>query len=172
MCIRDSFQRDRRTDVEYAGGCDDWVEVGSCRARRCYGDMVHSGGGMPGLGAGAMTASGLLQSVSPAADDSGYYEWRGPGALFEPGDELSASFTGGEVPAFTATIIAPPRITGFEPELEGLVLAGGDDLEVAWTIDGAAAVHLQLLALGDDVFDAVLCEFEEGALEGLSLIHI
>lgn len=149
-----AFQRGRPEADTYDGGCD-VVERDGCIARRCEGTREPNPLG--GMDAGELTLSGPLAELDVPRGDDGNYWRQGPGPSFEDVTPLDVTFSGADVPAFEATLEAPPRILALAPS--PLVVIRDDDLHFTWDAEGEGFVQFWYLVQDEGVVEDVSCIF-------------
>jgi hypothetical protein len=94
--------------------------------------------------AGTINISGGLAPVALQLNANRQYVWTANAALWNGGETLTASSTGGVVPAFSQTVVAPGAVNVTSPACDGSSCGTIDcaqDLPVSWT--GTSGLHLR-----------------------------
>jgi len=98
------------------------------------------------LSAGTLTLENQTTGMSgdiPWLDDQSDYGFLSPAFPWSPGDALSVSAAGDEVPAFAASTTFPSALDGLEAET---VVSLSSDWTIRWTPAGASRVVVKLFA--------------------------
>lgn len=111
-------------------------------------------------GAGDLTVTGTAIDVEVTETDGAYSFYEDGEVLFDPGDELSVSATGDEVPAFDGSVVAPGHATIDQPSEDDLVFSRDEDFVVTWDMTGDDGVLAAYLSAGNA---AIYCEWPMGA---------
>ncbi|HEY8038400.1 MAG TPA: hypothetical protein VIF15_01345 [Polyangiaceae bacterium] len=145
--------------------------VGPCTV----GVVCSTGGQQNAAGAGAITLTGPLTPPTTLTDPGShpYAEVDRPHiSLFGDGETLQISATGGTVPAFSASLVAPTIATVVSPAMPDiessnlLVLSGAADLTLAWTHGGAGQVGVLLAGGTGSTSTWASCAFTASAGSG------
>lgn len=153
------FDRGSGTSGAGAQICD--TPVGSCTY--CNG---HVDGGISGgtlmitlLSAGVLTVKDgttTLGTLDYQADDAGMGDYEidsnsDPTLTWAAGDTLSASATGGEIPAFSASITAPQDVAGLTPALSlvsSTTVSTSAPFVLSWTPSSDTGAQMELVLGG------------------------
>jgi hypothetical protein len=154
------------------------VQVQSCRLARCPSNLTSP----TFLGAGTLTAVGPSSTLTmnPPAPN-GEYSGSLAGALWSGGETIPVAATGGDVPAFTLTPVAPLPLDVSAPVLgppdDGgtLTLSASrlSDLGFAWSGGGSGWLLLTLTSSpatspdGGSGYDVIECVFDAPSATGV-----
>jgi hypothetical protein len=122
--------------------------------------------------AGEIVISGGSTEIAMSPDAGGSYALSDvPGTLFTGGESLTFVASGGEVPGFSGTIVAPTPLELAEPQLPdspttAVTLVRGAPLTVAWTGTSSGVMRVQLARQPRDVATTVTCRFDVAAGTG------
>lgn len=113
---------------------------------------------------GDISIVGANTAVLLELQEGGSYFFMHDDFVYYPSSMLTVTTTGDEVPAFTGTVQGPTHASITSPDLNELVVDGGEDLALAWTVAGPGS-GLLLVAIGyydqaADVSHAVNCEYD------------
>jgi hypothetical protein len=153
----------RRVAKGPPGGCSK-TSYGACYQSRCTGSMETKT-----ASAGTIFIEGLTLPVTlEDAGDEAYEAFFEHKRLFSGGESVTIVSSGDEVPAFRASMPAPPQPTLVRPSIsdsDAIVNASkSTDLELAWTGGGAGLVRVSFQSSAG-VFD---CDFD--ARDGLAVV--
>jgi hypothetical protein len=102
--------------------------------------------------AGTITVTGaaLPATLMPLGDDTYDVVSTTTQTMFDGGETITASGTGGDVPAFSVSVTAPSRVTLTAPAKPAgsLAINRGQDFQASWTGGGAGLVFLYFSATG------------------------
>jgi hypothetical protein len=104
------------------------LEQGVCRVERCIDPSLGANAGELAVSVGGVRR--VVEQIEP-----GLYMQGGQGALWQPGDSVHVTATGGDAPAIDVTVTAPAPITLLEPGLDGGtgVVSRSRDLRLRWS---------------------------------------
>lgn len=156
--------------AQAANGCTT-TAIGACTIATCdpnadatppplpqAGIVFFSGGTLPEAGLGLVPQDGGVYGT--AQHDS---------PLFAAGDMLQAKATGGDVPAFSGTVVGPAAVTLTAPVADGgrHQIDTSSELPVAWTGgETGATVAVQLVAFKGSTPISIGCRFDAAAGSG------
>lgn len=132
------------------------TDMGDCHLVQCpppaTGDLGYSTI-VTHHSAGTISVSGGPQAISLAPNSDGSYTTRqATQPLWNGGEMLAISGTGGEVPAFSANLIAPSAAMVSAPSVNpnDLVIDRSKDLSLTWSGGGQATFFVELNAHSGD----------------------
>jgi hypothetical protein len=130
-----------------------WYET--CYVSSCPGDEPANG-----ASAGTISIGGLAVPIRLERQDGARYQAIHGRQLFSGGEVITVSSSGAEVPAFHATLEAPPQPTLTHPPIsDSHAIVNGSksaDWSLAWTGGGAGIVRVSLQSRST----SVTCDFK------------
>ena len=138
--------------------------------------------GMSDAGTSSQPSAGILTLTAPDVDagndeldaSSGVYDYFSSSPIFSPGDMLSVSATGGEVPAFGPwTIVGPGAVSVGAPAVptdgSDVLIPTESDLDVAWSGGQAGSTMLFELTASfkNEGSSQILCQWPAAAGSGV-----
>jgi hypothetical protein len=145
-------------------GCTQ-VTSGACTIKHCNAPVPFS---IDWVNAGTIAIDGTRMSggvsLNPPMAPSKTYFQAVPSALWNPGDRLTVSASGGEVPSFAGqSVTAPSTITVTEPSCStgACTLDRAASLHVAWAGGTAGQVHVKIVTHTSSILStAVDCIYD------------
>jgi len=143
--------------------CTTVQTVGACVVMDCPDTDASSVSG------GTVTITGAAEPITLTPSTTGHYDARvSPDPLFNGGETLTFTASGGDVPGFTKTIKAPSKPTITQPakpasQVSPLVIDRSKDLMVAWTGGGNGTMDVSLAGAADR---RVSCRFDTSTGHG------
>ncbi len=136
--------------------------IGACTVTTCVDvDMGGPGNGKPT--AGSITVGGLVEPVTLSPGSDGLYApySNAMQALWNGGDALRVSASGGDVAAFSTTLTAPEQIvvSAPTPSAGALIVSRATDLQATWSGGGASQVEVYFTTAGASGSTTVKCYF-------------
>lgn len=146
-------------------GCD-LTTHGDCAVARC--DFTDPPPTTTFASAGDITVTGGIEPVTmkPSVDKTYDYA-SGTQQLFQGGEQLQFSAAGDDIPAFTATITAPPTLELQQPSSTPVSLQKTGDFVAAWTpvSDAVVEIEFSLQPSATEIVN-VRCSFDASAGTG------
>jgi hypothetical protein len=134
---------------------------GGCEIQVCVDNT------QPFASAGTITVTGAAVPVllAPKPDNT-YGQLTMPQPLFDGGEHLTVSSTGGDIPAFSATVVPAGHVSITSPDPNAyLLVPKADGLTVTWTGSGSGDLEI-ILASGVETTTSLRCLFPIAAGTG------
>jgi hypothetical protein len=114
-----------------------------------------------GHSAGTIGIAGAKVPIAMTPSGAPFYSYEPPevpGDIVDPGDLLTISATGAEVPAFSGMVTVPAPVAGFTPPAE---VSRTADLPLEWEAAGANGMLIILIALGRGDATQIFCSTDD-----------
>lgn len=147
------------------------TEVGNCRLLVCTPSSQPPSVETSPMSAGTITLSTPLTSLTlvPKADAT-YDTLSGFGSLWAPGDTVDVQVSGGEVPAFSTSVVAPSPVNVTAPALDPatpLTIDTTKDLAISWAGSSVGEVIAGVSTYSASEVAVLNCKFDPAAGHGV-----